>query len=199
MHLAYVRALPPLSNIGIIGQLYYLANTMPKHLLKRYFPSPEAVKSNPSLKALQPLFVRESIWHLNRKSVARAFFIGIFAAFLPMPFQMVVAAFVAFYLHANIAIAVGLVWISNPITIPPIFYATYVLGTWMLDIPSKEMVIELSVEWVTNEISLVWKPLVLGSLTAGLTFAIAGYVGIQLAWRAHVVSRWKKRRQQRSQ
>ena len=68
------------------------------------------------------------------------------AAFLPLPFQMFIAAFIAFYANANLPISVGLVWISNPLTIPPLFYGTYLLGAWMLDTPTAELEIELSLE-----------------------------------------------------
>lgn len=167
---------------------------MPKKLLKKVFPTPEQVQANPSLAFLSPLFSKPNLWHLNRRSVARAFLVGLFAAFLPLPFQMVISAFIAFYVNANVPISVGLVWISNPITMPPLFYATYVFGTWMLDTPATEFNIELSVDWVMTELNAIWKPLFAGSITAGLIFGLLGYLGIHIAWRMHVMSNWKKRK-----
>lgn len=167
---------------------------MPKKLLKKVFPTPEQVQANPSLAFLSPLFSKPNLWHLNRRSVARAFLIGLFAAFLPLPFQMVISAFIAFYLNANVPISVGLVWISNPITMPPMFYSTYVFGTWMLDTPATEFNIELSIDWVMTELNAIWKPLFAGSMTAGLVCGLIGYFGIHIAWRMHVISNWKKRK-----
>lgn len=170
---------------------------MPKKKLQKLFPSPEEVQANPSLRFLRPLMGKPNLWHLNRRSVARAFFIGIFCAFIPMPFQMVLAAFLAFFANASLPISVGLVWISNPLTIPPIFYATYQFGAYLMDIPSSDIEIQLSLDWFLKEISEIWAPLYLGSLIAGLIFSTAGYIGIRIVWRMHVVSHWEKRKEER--
>lgn len=167
---------------------------MPKKLLKRFFPSPDQIKRNQSLRFLAPLFSKPNLWHINRRAVARAFLVGVFTAFLPLPFQMGIAAFLAFYVNANVPISVGLVWISNPVTIPPLFYATYLLGTWMLNTPGADFSIELSMEWVLNELGALWAPLFVGSLTTGLVLAVISYFAMHLAWRLHVSHNWKKRR-----
>lgn len=166
---------------------------MPKKFLKKLFPSPEQVKNNPSLRLLAPLFANPNLWHINRRSVARAFFVGLFCAFLPLPFQMGIAALIAFYAHSNVPISVGLVWITNPFTMPPIFYATYRFGAWLLNTPDNGFHIELSIDWVLNELGNIWEPLFVGSLTAGIVFGVLAYIGIQITWRMHVINTWKKR------
>lgn len=170
---------------------------MPKKILKRVFPSPDVVKSNPSLRFLSPLFSKTNLWHLNRRSVSRAFFIGLLVAFLPLPFQMFIVAFVAFYVNANVPISVGLVWISNPVTAPPLFYATYVLGTWILDSPPHEFSIELSIDWFMSELAAIWKPLWVGSLLTGFVLGVSGYIGSVIAWRLYVLRLWEIRRLKR--
>ncbi|ASP39986.1 ATP-binding protein [Bacterioplanes sanyensis] len=167
---------------------------MPKKLLRKVFPSPEQVQQNESLRFLRPLFNKPNLWHLNRRSVARAFFVGLFAAFLPLPFQMVIAAFIAFYANANVPISVGLVWVSNPITIPPLFYATYRLGVWLLDAPQREFSIELSLDWLLTELGQIWQPLWVGSLTAGLMMSTLGFLCVRAAWRWHAIANWQRRR-----
>lgn len=167
---------------------------MPKKFLQKFFPSPEQVKNNPSLRLLSPLFAKPNLWHINRRSVARAFLVGMFCAFLPLPFQMGIAAFIAFYANANVPISVGLVWITNPFTMPPIFYATYRFGAWLLNSPSGSFNIELSVDWVLNELGSIWQPLLVGSVTAGVFFGVVSYIAIQIIWRMHVAKNWQKRR-----
>ena len=170
---------------------------MPKQLLKRFFPNPKTVQQHPSLQFLGPLLHEPNLWHLNRRSVSRAFLVGVFFAFMPMPFQMVAAAILGVMIHSNLPISIGLVWISNPITIPPIFYFTYKVGTVILDTPIREFEIELSLDWVLTELGAIWQPLLLGSLICAIIFSAISFIGIRLFWRIHVVSNWNKRKAKR--
>lgn len=170
---------------------------MPKHYFKRLFPSPEKVQQSPSLKLLAPFFAKPYLWHINRRGVARAFLIGVFTAFLPIPFQMLIAAFLALYINANVPISVTLVWISNPITIPPIFYGTYLLGTQLLGMPVTDFSIELSMQWLVEELSHIWAPLLVGSLLAGIVLAVISYFAIHLIWRLHIRRQWQHRQMTR--
>lgn len=170
---------------------------MPKKKLQKLFPSPEQIRQNKSLSFLAPLMGKPNLWHLNRRSVAQAFFIGIFCAFIPMPFQMALAGILAFYFNSNLPISIGLVWLSNPITIPPIFYATYSFGAYLLDIPAREFNSDLSLNALLTELNGIWLPLYLGSLLTGFIFACLGYITMRVIWRLHVVSQWEKRKAQR--
>ena len=103
---------------------------MPRKFIKKHLPSEQTLRGNTSLKWLSKYIKHPSLWHLNRKSVSRAFLAGVFCAFLPIPMQMVVAALLAILIRANLAVSIGLVWISNPLTMPPIFFFTYSLVMW---------------------------------------------------------------------
>ena len=170
---------------------------MSRKIFQRFLPNPAHFKSHPSLKFLGGFIQNQNLWHLNRHSVSLAFFVGIFCALLPSPFQMVIAALLAILFQANLPISVSLVWTTNPITIPPIFFFTYQIGSWMLDTPERELQIELSLEWITSEISHIWQPLFLGSITCGLILGATAYLCIQLLWRWNVVKSWQKRKQER--
>jgi uncharacterized protein (DUF2062 family) len=170
---------------------------MPKKKLQKLFPTPEQVRENKSLAFLAPLMGKPNLWHLNRRSVAQAFFIGIFCAFIPMPFQMALAGVLAFYFNSNLPISVGLVWLSNPITMPPLFYATYSFGAFILDIPAREFNSDMSLDSLLAELNEIWLPLYLGSVLAGLIFATLAYIAMRIIWRMHVVSHWNKRKAQR--
>src|SRR3954469_24611570 len=102
---------------------------MARKLLKRMMPSAEFVKHHPSLQRFARWLHDPNLWHLNRYSASIAVFIGLFSALIPVPSQMPIAALWAIWWRANLPISVALVWLTNPITSPPIFYATYKFGS----------------------------------------------------------------------
>lgn len=71
---------------------------MPKRKLKKVLPSYEKIQKNKFLKIFGNKITKREIWSLNRKRVLIGVFIGIFVACLPMPFQIVLAAFLAIFL-----------------------------------------------------------------------------------------------------
>ena len=172
---------------------------MPKKFFKRLTPDDETVKRHPSLASLRKFLDSPYLFHLNRHSVSLAFSVGTFCAFLPMPAQMLVAATAALLVRCNLPIAVALVWISNPITIPPIFFACYKFGTWLLEIPPRDFTIELSWYWITHVFVNIWKPLIVGSLVAGSFFSITSYISIRFFWRLHVGAQWQKRQKKKTE
>lgn len=170
---------------------------MAKKIFKRWLPDPAEFKKRPALNFMSHLLHDPNLFHLNRHSVSGAFFIGLFTAFLPILGQMPIAALLALICRVNLPLAVALVWISNPVTIPPIFFATYELGRWILDSPSVAFSMEFSRDWFTNEFTKLWQPLVVGSLLCGVVFGGLGYISIQVFWRWHVLRNWEKRKQRR--
>ena len=118
---------------------------MPKPSLFRYLPTPAELRENRLLQPVAHLLNNPELWHLNRRSAAGAVFIGLFCAWLPIPSQMVLAALLAIGFRCNLPISVALVWITNPLTIPPMFYFAYRLGAWLLDMQTSVGAIDLSV------------------------------------------------------
>jgi uncharacterized protein (DUF2062 family) len=170
---------------------------MARKLFKKWLPEPAEIKNKPALQFLGTLLHDPNLFHLNRHSVSVATSIGVFVAFLPIIGQMPTAAVLALLLRANLPIAIILVWISNPITIPPIFFATYELGRWVLDYPPHQFSIEFSWRWLTGEFLKLWKPLLTGSLICGTFFSISSYFFARAFWRWHVIKNWKKRQSSR--
>ncbi len=166
---------------------------MPKKFIKRFLPDHTIVQDNKHLRIFGTLLHDPNLWHLNRDSIARAFIVGMFAAFMPIPFQMVLAAGLAIVAHSNLPISVVLVWITNPVTMPPIFYACYHLGAWLLNTPEQKFAFELSWDWLKNGLLHVWEPFLLGCVVAGLSSGMLGYAFVHIAWRLHVVWKWKNR------
>ncbi|HEX22744.1 MAG TPA: DUF2062 domain-containing protein [Chromatiales bacterium] len=166
---------------------------MPRRIIKRYLPDPQKIRDHKCLRCLGPLRHDPNILHLNRHSVSGAFAVGLFFAFWPVPLQMLLAAIGAILVRVNLPISVTLVWITNPITIPPIFYFSYLVGTWVLGTPALGVEFEFTAEWIAQELSLIWKPLFLGSLICGTVSAATGYITIQIVWRRLVQRSWDRR------
>ncbi|MBS7325435.1 MAG: DUF2062 domain-containing protein [Thiopseudomonas sp.] len=171
---------------------------MPRELFKRYMPDPDSIKRNKSLRFLGSLLHNSNLWQLNRHSIARAVGIGLFWAMIPMPMQMLAAALTAIVLRANLPLSVGLVWLTNPITMPPIFYANYKLGAWLLGTPAVQMPDKLSLQWLMEITTTHWQPLYAGSLFAGIVLSGAGYFATLLYWRWWVARNWRRRQQSRT-
>ena len=88
---------------------------MPKKTIKRLLPDHHTIKSNKHLQIFGDLLHNPNLWHLNRRSVAKAFAVGLFCAFIPVPFQMILSASIAILVHANLPLAVSLVWIHKSV------------------------------------------------------------------------------------
>ncbi len=166
---------------------------MPKKFMKRYLPTPEKVRAMKSLHFLGDILHEPNLWHINRHSVARAFLIGIFFTFIPMPFQMIAAAFFAIWFNANLPLSVILVWISNPVTMPPIFYFNYKIGAMVLDHPVLAFEFELSWSWLNSRLVDIGIPLYLGSLIVATVSGCIAYLIIQFLWRRKVRQDWRDR------
>jgi len=135
-----------------------------------------------------------NLWHLNRRSAAGAFAVGLFMAFVPIPFQMAAAAALAILFRVNLPIAVVLVWITNPLTMPAIFFTAYKLGQWVLGTPPMVFTFELSWDWLITDMLRIWRPFLLGCFLMSTTASATGYVVIRVVWRIAVLLRLRERR-----
>lgn len=155
-------------------------------------PHPDKVRNHKHLRIFGKLLHDPNLLHLNRRSVSGAFAVGFFCMWIPVPFQMLLAAAAAILFRVNIVISVPLVWISNPLTMPPMFYFAYLLGARILGTPAGHFKFELSIEWLSNSLTRYGGAFVLGCLVMAVCSSLIGYITIRLLWRWHVISQWKK-------
>ena len=170
---------------------------MPRKFIKRHVPNAAYLHKNSGLSFLGDHLHRPNLWHLNRRSIAKAFAIGLFSMWLPIPFQTILAALLAIIFCANLPLSVILVFITNPLTIPFMFYFSYRVGAWLLGIPCENMNFAFSLEWLGDTIGNSWRPLLLGSLAMGIISSLLGYIAIRILWRIHILKQWQCRRRQR--
>lgn len=171
-----------------------LVREMPRHLFKQYAPDHQKIRDHRHLRMFGRLLHDPNLWHMNRRSISGAFAVGLFWAFIPVPFQMVAAAAVAIPARVNLPMSVALVWITNPVTMPPIFYFCYRVGTLVLGEPAGDHHFELTLQWFTESMASIWQPLYLGSLICALAASMVGYCVIRLLWRLHLVRHLRRRR-----
>jgi uncharacterized protein (DUF2062 family) len=151
-------------------------------------------KNNPKMDAiLEKYKIPRELLSVNRKMVARAVLVGMFIAMIPMPMQMLAVILVAPFFRFNVPIGVSLVWITNPLTMPVIYYVEYLTGNFLL---MQEGVhdIELTMEWFTENIGDIFIPLYVGTAFYSVLFSIGGYYLVNWLWIHSVYQDKRKRR-----
>jgi len=174
-----------------------VANAVPRKWIRKYLPTQEWIRRQNSLGPVRHRLLEPELWHLHRRSVGGAFFIGLFCAFVPVPTQMLLAALLAVLARCNLPISVSLVWITNPLTFAPMFFFAYKLGAWLLGVETQDVEWELSWSWVRETFVAIWWPLIVGCLVCGWVAGLTGAVVSRTLWRLHVVRRWQQRRDRR--
>ena len=162
---------------------------MPRKFFQRFMPDPNKIKNNKSLSIFGELLHEPNLWHLNRRSIAGAFAVGLFFAWWPVPFQMVLAVAGSILFRTNLPLSAALVWVTNPITMPVMFYFSYVVGTWIIGVPEIAFEIELTIDWLLTGLSAIWQPFLTGCLVLAVISSAIGYASIQILWRISISRR----------
>jgi len=167
---------------------------MPKRLIKKYMPDHKTIREHKHLQVFGKLLHDASLWHFNRRSVSGAFAVGLFCAFIPLPSQMIIAAAIAILVRVNLPISISLVWVTNPITMPPIFYLAYKTGAFVMGQEAISSDYKLTAQWFTDQLHLIWQPFLLGCFICGAISAMIAYITIRLLWRLHIIRHIKARK-----
>ncbi len=122
---------------------------------------------------------------VNRKSVSRALAVGGFWLFIPMPFQMLAVLGVTPFFIFNVPVALLMVWISNPATMPAMYYVEYLLGNFILGNEGEESV-EISMHWFTTHWDDIFISMYVGAFTLSIFFAVLLYFLSNWLWRDSV-------------
>ena len=170
---------------------------MSRQFFRRFTPSVHRIRKERSLRIFGALLHAPDLWHLNRGSVSRAFAIGLFWAMVPMPFQTIPAAASALWWRANLPLAVGATFISNPITFAPLMYGAYRLGRWSLHRLPPPPEFDPSWEWLRTNLADAWLPLYAGSLMIAVASSVIGYWAVRGFWRWNVGRHWRRRKTRR--
>ena len=181
---------------------------MPRKFFRKYLPDPAEIRASRYARWFGTLLQHPNLWHLNRKSVAGAVAIGLFAGLVPGPLQMLAAALIAVPLKKNLPVALATTFYTNPVTIVPLYVLAYGYGRLLLlwENHGDANIRPFEMDWAdllgSMGAMLDWalslgRPLAVGLIALALTLAALGYVAVQVGWRLYVVLAWRARRKRR--
>ena len=161
-------------------------------------PTPQRLRNFSSLRPLGEWIYEPNLWHINRASTAKAFAIGLFCSMIPVPGQIFIAVFLAVRLRANLPLSASLIFVTNPLTMPVVYYGAYKLGAFLLGVGVKPVAFEISWDWLTGSLTTIWEPFLLGCLVLGVMSSAMGWLFINALWRWRVSHEWRVRKRARA-
>ena len=126
----------------------------------------------------------------NRRMISRAVLIGLFIAFIPMPMQMAAVLLFIPFVKFNVPVALAMCWLSNPITMPPMYYMEYLTGSFLLGI--KPEPVQMTLEWFANNLDNIFIPLYFGTAIYSVFGSLLGYLLVNCLWKLSVHEDRKK-------
>lgn len=120
----------------------------------------------------------------NRKMVSKAVFFGLFIAFIPMPMQMLAVLALMPFIKFNVPIALAMCWLSNPLTMPPMYYMEYMTGSFFLG--SEIAPVEMTLDWFSNNIDNIFIPLYTGTFFYSIVGSSLAYWLVNHFWKSSV-------------
>ncbi len=118
---------------------------------------------------------------INRKSISMAVLVGLFWGFIPMPMQMLAVLATTPFFKFNVPLALSVVWLSNPLTMPPMYYMEYLTGNFILGREGIDT-IEMSVDWFKDNLDNIFVPLYVGTAFYSIVVSFIIYLIINRLW-----------------
>jgi uncharacterized protein len=167
---------------------------MPRRVFKPLSRQRHRLKSRWFMQPFRVVLEHPVYWTLNRRNVTRAFALGLFIAYVPLPIHFLLAAILALLLRLNVPAAIAGTLLANPLTIFPLYFTAYRIGTKLLDLPTRAIAFEMTWNWVTTGLLPIWKPFLLGCIVMGILSAVAGYILLGTLWHVTLVMKYHKRK-----
>ncbi len=118
---------------------------------------------------------------INRRAVSKAVGVGLFVALIPMPFQMLAVVLLFPLFRYNVLIAIAMCWLSNPVTMPFMYYIEYLTGNWLLGgdpLPD----VQMSVDWFQAHLGDIFLPLYVGTLFYAVILSPLAFLLVNRLW-----------------
>jgi len=170
---------------------------MPRRFFRKFAFKRHHVSEQWFMTPFRHLLHDHRLWGIRRRTVVPALAIGLFIAFMPTPGHTLIAALLALSFRVNIPVAAIATWVSNPLTMAPMYYAAYRLGRSLLNTPLREFQFEMSWDWVAHTFVTIWQPMLLGCVILGTALALVGYITLDLLWRSSIADYKTRKRKSR--
>jgi uncharacterized protein (DUF2062 family) len=158
-----------------------------KSILKKYSPKREDI----NLGWLNKHLTDPELWKWNKKTIAKAFAIGLFCTFLPIPGHTILVAILSIMLSANILLSILVVWVNNPITMLPIYYFTYKIGASIIGIEI-DPEFEFSFGYLMDNLGSATLAMWIGGLITSIVASTLGYFSIISIYKYKALKRIKR-------
>jgi hypothetical protein len=162
--------------------------------LRARVPSRDELEANRWLRVLAPYLADTKLWHWSRRGVAAGVATGLFIGLLIPVAQILLAAVAAVVLRANIPVAAAATFITNPLTVPPIYYAAYHLGAWATGAPVPAALSLADPSSIWENLGTIGLPLLAGLGIAATLLALSSYLLITQAWAWRVAAKRRNSR-----
>lgn len=166
--------------------------------LKKRLPQRETLEQRWYLRPFARILLQPACWSFSRNSVAKAFAVGLFIAFVPptpfLPVHIILCAIAGIALRLNLPILFATIFVSNPFTWVPQVLASIWVGSKLMGQNLEPLLQLFKQQGFSDEMHALWGPLLLGALVLGVVAAGAGYALVQGIWRARVICIVRRRR-----
>lgn len=163
-------------------------------LLKKLAPRVHALSDRWYLRLFRTQLADPRLWRLQRRSVIHAFAAGLAIMFVPLPVHLPLATLVAVLWRLNIPTIIATVFIVNPLTMVPIYYAAYRIGAALMRVPPRPFGFRLSWDWLQHGLGPMWKVFLVGCFASAVICSLLGWAVLGLLWRWHVLNRLQRMR-----
>lgn len=202
-HLTHTSTASPTSQHDSLENRWGTFESCMKRYLRDRLPKPEVILENKYLVWMKPWLGHPRLWHMHRGSVSLGVAIGAVTGLIPGPVQVALAIIISIPVRANVLAAAAATFLTNPLTIVPIYMLAFSMGTLVTGEPMAtlafpDMVFSWREPWLLIPAMWNWSLSLGPSLVAGLAMlavilAVVGYFGTRIVWRWVVTKAWRTR------